>query len=407
MIDEKPRNLKTMLADAKDTSELMVDLAYTALFFDDRAMADEVEDLEVRMSDLVHDMRSVSVMAVRNPREAQGMSSVLQLISAIERIANDAVDIARIVTRDLGIPIELVSELATAEEISHRVVVSEGSHLARRTLADVELPVAVGLRVVAIHRGDEWMIDVGGETILVPGDVLFLRGARAGVERLRELVAAPMWTPPPAPDATVISDLDRAVETLVEMKNISETAVGLAYSALVLQDLGLAGEVIHLEDRLDAMRDALQIWVLRAGGENADPSPLRGLLQLAQAAEDIGDQAQQMVWLIQNSEDLHPIIGIALGDAEDVVVRFPVAEGSEVDGRSLAQLQLDIEPGFVILAVRRGGRYLYRPRGFVVLHADDELIASGPEEGAQRLASRCGQRLGSDAEGLELDLAPR
>lgn len=393
-----------MLAEAKDTSELMVDLAYTALFFADREMADEVEDLEERMSALVHDMRSVSVMSVRNPREAQGMSSVLQLISAIERIANDAVDIAKIVTRDLGIPAELVAELATAEEISHRVVVSEGSDLARRTLADVKLPVAVGLRVVAIHRGDDWIIDVGGDTVLTPGDVLFMRGARLGVVRLRELVAAPMWTPPPHPDSTVMSDLDRAVETLVEMKNISETAVGLAYSALVFQDLGLASEVTHLEDRLDAMRDALQIWVLRAGGENVDPSPLRGLLQLAQAAEDIGDQAQQMVWMVENSEDLHPIISVALGDAEDIVVRMPVAQDSEVDGQSLSDLHLDTEPGFVILAVRRGGRYVYRPRGFVVLHAGDELIASGPEEGTQRLASLCGCRVIEEADAFEAEL---
>ena len=33
--DEQPRNLKAMLSEAKDTSELMVDLAYAALFFGD------------------------------------------------------------------------------------------------------------------------------------------------------------------------------------------------------------------------------------------------------------------------------------------------------------------------------------------------------------------------------------
>ena len=52
------------------------------------------------------------------------MSSVLQVISAIERMANDAVDIARIVTHKVGIPAELVADLS-AEEVSHRVLVSE------------------------------------------------------------------------------------------------------------------------------------------------------------------------------------------------------------------------------------------------------------------------------------------
>lgn len=405
-MDDRPRNLKAMLVEAKDTSELMVDLAYTALFFDDADMADEVLDLEVEMSSLVHDMRSVAVLAVRNPREAEAMSSVLQLISAIERIANDAVDIAKIVQREVGIPRQLVAELATAEEVSHRVVVSEGSHLARRPLADVELPVQVGLRVVAIHRGSTWMIEIDGDTILQPGDVLFLRGARAGIERLRELVNAPVWTPPQVHEPQALTELDRAVETLVEMKNLSETAVGLAYSSLVLRDLGLAGEVVQLEDRLDRMKDSLQTWVLRAAADDLDPSHLRGLLQLAEAAEDIGDQAQQMVWLVERKEELHPIIGLALGDTDDVVVQVPVAAGSDTDGRSLRELDFSTEPGFLVLAIRRGGRYIYRPRGFVALAAGDQLIASGPEEGTELLAARCGYRLVEDEDTGQFEFEP-
>ncbi|MEM9713449.1 MAG: TrkA C-terminal domain-containing protein [Actinomycetota bacterium] len=405
-MDDRPRNLKAMLVEAKDTSELMVDLAYTALFFDDGDMADEVLDLEVEMSTLVHDMRSVAVLAVRNPREAEAMSSVLQLISAIERIANDAVDISKIVQREVGIPRQLVAELATAEEVSHRVVVSEGSHLARRPLADVELPVQVGLRVVALHRGSTWMIEIDGETILQPGDVLFLRGARAGIERLRELVNAPVWMPPRVDEPHALTELDRAVETLVEMKNLSETAVGLAYSSLVLRDLGLAGEVIQLEDRLDRMKDSLQTWVLRSAADDLDPSHLRGLLQLAEAAEDIGDQAQQMVWLVERKEELHPIIGLALGDTDDVVVQVPVAAGSDAEGRSLRELDFSTEPGFHVLAIRRGGRYVYRPRGFVALAADDQLIASGPEEGTELLAARCGHRVVDDEDTGQLRFLP-
>ncbi len=47
------RNLREMLAEAKDTSELMVDLAYAALYFNDPDMADEVDRLEQQISDLV------------------------------------------------------------------------------------------------------------------------------------------------------------------------------------------------------------------------------------------------------------------------------------------------------------------------------------------------------------------
>jgi uncharacterized protein with PhoU and TrkA domain len=395
-----------MLSEAKDLSELMVDLAYAALYFGDPDMAEEIDELEDQMSDLVHDMRAVSVLAARHPKEAEAMASVLQVISSIERIGNAAVDIARIVTHRLGIPRELVADLSNAEEVSHRVRIREGSHLARRPLAALELPVQTGMRVVAIRRERDWITDVDGEAICLPGDVMFLRGSPAGIPRLRELAAAPYWEAPVPPEDGTLSDLDRAVDVLVEMKNISEVAVGLAYSALVLRDHGLAAEVRHLEDRLDEMKDRLELWVLRASNDRIDPAPLRGLLHLSQAAEDLGDAAQQMVWLIEEKEELHPILTMALGDSDEVVVRVPIAEGSEAAGSSLSELQIDIEPGFHVLAVRRGGRYLYRPRGHVRLQAGDELIASGPDEGHPMLAERCGWHLTEDDDTGEHTLRP-
>jgi uncharacterized protein with PhoU and TrkA domain len=405
-MEERRRNLRAMLAEAKDTSELMVDLAYAALYFGDPDMAEEVGELEETMSELVHDMRAVSVLAARHPREAEEMASVLQVISAVERIANAAVDIARIVTHRLGIPRELVADLSNAEEVSHRVRVRENSHLARRPLSDLELPVQTGMRVVAIHRGREWITDVGGDALCTPGDVLFLRGSPAGIDRLRELAAAPRWEPPVPPEDGTLTDLDRAVDVLVEMKNISETAVGLAYSALVLRDQGLAAEVRHLEDRLDEMKDRLELWVLRAAAQDLDPAPLRGLLHLSQAAEDLGDQAQQMVWLVEQHEELHPILALAFGESDDVVVRVPVGEGSRAASQTLGHLRLDIEPGFHVLAVRRGGRYLYRPGGDVTLQVGDELIASGPDEGHPMLAQLCGWELHEDEETGEQELVP-
>lgn len=405
-MDERPRNLREMLSEAKDLSELMVDLAYASLFFGDPDMAEEVGELEETMNDLVQDMREVCIMAVRRPKEAEGMSSVLQVISAIERIGNDAVDIARIVTHQLGIPAQLVANLSDAEEVSHRVLVSEGSHMAHRALAAHELPVQTGMRVMAIRREHHWITDVHGDIVLVPGDVLFLRGSPDGIRRLRELAAAPPWRPPQVPEDTFTTDLDRAVEVLIEMKNLSEVAVGLAYSALVLVDLGLAAEVRQLEDRLDEMKDRLELWVLRAAGDKVDPSPLRGLLHLSQAAEDLGDQARQMVWLIEQREDVHPILRIALGDSDEVVVRLPIRANSEADQALLSELQFNIEPGFTVLAIRRGGQYLYRPRGTARLLAGDEVIASGPDEGRERLAQRCGWRLvDPDGDG-EMELEP-
>ncbi len=138
------------------------------------------------------------------------------------------------------------------------------------------------MRVVAIRRGKEWIIDPDGDDMLLPDDVLILRGPSEGIAELRELAGAPEWRPPGTDDdPAIITDLDRAVDVLVEMKNVSEVAIGLAYSALLFNDQSLAAEVSHLEDRLDEMRERLEVWVLRARGRAggavavAGPAPPR------------------------------------------------------------------------------------------------------------------------------------
>jgi uncharacterized protein with PhoU and TrkA domain len=190
------------------------------------------------------------------------------------------------------------------------------------------------------------------------------------------------------------------------MKNISEVAVGLAYSALLFNDQSLAAEVNHLEDRLDEMRERLEVWVLRSAADELDPSPLRGLLHLGGAAEEIGDAAQQMVWRVEEQEEMHPILRVALGGSEEVLAWVPVAQGAVLDGRTLAEVQIEIETGVYLLAIRRAGRYLYRPRGPVRLDAGDELIGIGPDEGQAKLAELCGYRVLEDDDTGEIELVP-
>ena len=394
-----PRNLRSMLAEAKDASELMVDLAYTSLYFGDPDMAEFVDELRGELDDLVHDMRAVCILAARSPRDADAMASVLKVVGAIERIASAAADISHIVTHRLGIPRALVADLAGAEEVSHRIRIREGSAMDHRKLAELELPTETGMTVVAIRRGERnWLTDVDGDEILLPGDVVFVQGLAEGIPELRRLSGAPEWTAPVTGDAPVPTDLDRAVDVLVEMKNVSELAVGLGYSALVFQDAGLAAEVSSLEGRLDEMQEHLHSWVLRAASTETEPDTLRGLIQLSGSAEELGDAAAQMVWLLEEGEELHPILAVALGEAEEIVVRVPVASGSDVEGRSLREIRLETETGFNLLALRRDGRAVVRPRADLVLSAGDELIATGPDEGHRLLAHLCGYELIEDEE---------
>ena len=54
MRETRPRNLKEMLVEAKNTSELMVDLSYAAIFYNSENLSEEVARLEERLNDLVY-----------------------------------------------------------------------------------------------------------------------------------------------------------------------------------------------------------------------------------------------------------------------------------------------------------------------------------------------------------------
>src|SRR3989337_3091779 len=102
--DQPPRNVKELLVEAKDASELMVDLAYAAVFCNDEDLAREAEKLEERMDGYLRRLREVAMLAARSPEDAEGMAGGLWIASAIEKIGDAASDIARAVQARLGIP---------------------------------------------------------------------------------------------------------------------------------------------------------------------------------------------------------------------------------------------------------------------------------------------------------------
>jgi uncharacterized protein with PhoU and TrkA domain len=385
-MDDQPRNVKELLSEAKDVSELMVDLAYAAVFFNDSDLAEEVEVLEQRMDAYLRRLREVAMLAARSPEDAEAMAGVLHVAAAMEKIGDAASDIARVIQAKLGIPAVLRADLRHADEIVGRVRVREGAPCVGRSLKDLLLPSETGMWLLAVRRGSDWEFDPQAETVLSEGDVLLFQGPEEGANLIREVAGAPPLPEGPETEGAMpLTELDRAVDILVEMKNSAEVAVGLAYSSLLFKDPALAAEVATLETRSDILHDELESWVLKAAPEARNTDELRGVLRLAYASETIFDAARDMTWLIEKGEELHPVIQMALEETEEVAAETIIEPGSRAEGRSLKQLQLETETGMFVLAVQRGRRWIYRPRPRFELEAGDRVISLGPEEGVAEI----------------------
>jgi len=381
------RNVKDLLTETKDAAELMLDLAFAAVFFDDHELAREVQRLERRMDGAVRDLRVLCMLAARSPEDAEQLAAVLGMASSIEEIADAAEDIARVVLRDLGVPGELRDDLRHAEEVVARVKLRPDNRLAGSSLRDLELPSATGMWVIAIRRDVDYEYGPSGDTVLSDGDVLFLQGPAEGVDLVRSLAGGePYHLAAPRPTGR-LSNLDRAVDTIIELKNAAEAAVGLAYSAILFRDQGLVREVSSLEDKSDDLYYDLQRWVLRAAAdlEDSELGELRGLLTIGASAEAIADAAQEMTRIAEGRDEPHPVVAAALAETDEIVADALVTDLGSVIGQRPDQLKLRTRSGMELLAVQRGHRWIYRPRGTFRFADGDRLLVNGPEEGVARL----------------------
>ena len=392
MDDRPPDTVKDLLVELKDASELMVDLAYAAVFFNEEKLAEEVIRLDTRSAGHLRRLRTMAMLAARSPEDAEGMAGVLWIADAIQRIGAAASDVARVIAARLGIPDALRHDLRHADEMTARVRVRDDAPAGGQTLRELSLPTETGMWVMAIRADNRWEFDPGPNDTVAHGDVLLVRGPEEGVNLVRELAGAPPM--PVAPDLDAPGAV-RARSRGRHPRRDEGSRRGHRRARVLLDPVqqpivgcrggGARGALRQLEDELEAGCSAPR-------PEARDVDELRGLIRLAAASESICDAARDMTWYVEQGEPLHPVVQMALEETEETSAETIVQPGSPADGKSLRELQFETETGMFVLAVQRGTRWVYRPRGSFTLLAGDRLISVGPDEGEDELIALCGEQ---------------
>jgi len=176
------------LVELKDTSELMMDLAYSSLLLSSRELAEEVEALEDRMDNLHTEFEFLVLASGFKPEDSKDFLGLIRLGVATENIADAAAEIARVVLRGLEPHPILKDVIKEAEETVTRVQVSKKSTLVGKSLNDVKLPEETGMWVLAIRRGKKWIRPKPSLTLKI-GDFLIASGYAEGREDLKRLAS--------------------------------------------------------------------------------------------------------------------------------------------------------------------------------------------------------------------------
>ncbi len=168
-IDEK-------FLELKEKTQLMLDLAYSSLLYDNKIIAREVYHLE-EDADREHD--ELQRMAIEDATEDKDIEKALvyvKLATALEVIADSAREISDIALRDMDMHPIFQQSLRDSDSIITSAVVSEKSPVASKRLADAELPTETGMWIVAVKRGKKWIYGPDGDFVLQKGDMVIARG---------------------------------------------------------------------------------------------------------------------------------------------------------------------------------------------------------------------------------------
>jgi len=181
----------------------------------------------------------------------------------------------------------------------------------------------------------------------------------------------------------------KIVDMLVELKDTSELMMDLAYSSILLNSKELAEEVQALEDHMDNLHTEFELLVLSRCIKPEESKDFLGLIRLGVVTEKIADAAAQIAEVVLRGLEPHPVLRLAIKEAEETVIHVQVSEKSPLVGKSLREAQIHEETGMWVLAIKRGDRW-ERPKPETMINAGDILIASGyadGEEDLRRLAS--------------------
>ena len=379
----EPTSVKDLLVEMKDTAELLIDLSYSAVLHGSPTIAEEVVELEHRMDVLQMRARMSLMLAARSPDEAETLAPVLGVVGAADKISDAAGDIAKIVTEEIGLPDAMRGALIGGVETLVRGTVAPDSGYAGRTLKDIDLESKTGVRVIAIRRDDDWILNPGPKTQIEAGDVALLRGPETGVaEAHPELAGEPFE--PAEPVEPAIDDLERAVDSIVLMKDLSELAVDLAYGSILFNNEELAEEVSNLEIEVDALQSRFEAWTLRAAREADDPVSLRGLIHLGVATEEISDAALEITEGVARDLGVHPVVEMAVQESDEIITRTVVREGSALAGTNVENGIPTTDVSTSVIAIRRPDEgWLIGHDIDTVLRAGDAVISKGTRTSAE------------------------
>jgi uncharacterized protein with PhoU and TrkA domain len=175
------------LVELKDTSELILDLAYSSLLLKSKDLAEEVKFLEEYMDDLHTEFELLVLSSGFDSKDSKDYLGLIRLGLFTEAIADAGAKIAVVVLRGIEPHQVLKMAIEEAEEAVVKVQVPKNSKFVGKSLREAKIPEETGLWILAIRRGKGW-IRPRGSVVIAAKDTLIASGYAEGEKDFISLI---------------------------------------------------------------------------------------------------------------------------------------------------------------------------------------------------------------------------
>ena len=387
----QPISLKDILKEMKQKIDLMIDLAYSAIKFSSKEIADETSKIEKRIHELTFLLNLQIIQTQAGGfKEAKALEPIVVMGYSIDKISDALADIARVVYINSDITDFTQLFWDEVPEPIVKITVNDACEFIGMDRKDIHFRSKYGVDLIAIKRKDDWLFERNND--IQTGDILIIKGEIEPIKELKKLTFDIEDFSFQIDDEEKESEFDLTnpdfSDKIQELKkdyvlitDISETMIELALAALFFNSYDVAEDVIEMESLMDGLNINFEKDLLDLTKLFDNPRILTGILRIIFSCEIIADAAAHLAENILEGFEPHVILQKAIKETSEIVVRETISVDSYFKDKTYNQLQnRKYKRGFHIIALKRDNKWIYSFKSNFIFEEGDLLIGLGPKE---------------------------
>jgi uncharacterized protein with PhoU and TrkA domain len=387
----KPISLKEILKEMKQKIDLMIDLAYTAIKFGSKEIADEAYKIEKRIHELTFLLNLQIIQTQAGGfKAAKKLEPIVVMGYSIDKISDALSDIARVVYLNSDISEFTQLFWDNVPEPIVKIKVNEGCEFLGMERKEIHFRSKHGIDLIAIRRNGNWLFEKNER--INRGDFLIIKGEKELLMNIKFLcrdqqpitfqfddqIKEPRFD---LDNPEILEKLSELKKTYVKVTDISETMIELALTALFFNNFEVAEDVLEMEELMDGLNIACEKDLLDLAQVMESPRDLTGIMRIVFSCELIADAAANIAENITKGFKPHRILQKAIEETSEIVVRVILSKDSHFKDKTYSESQDSrYKRGFHIIALKRNNKWRYRFKPEFTFREGDLLIGLGPKE---------------------------